>query len=57
MSQIRRTQKEIDDVLNRASEYSNEGETKFWGMSYEDGLEAMYDWLTEDEPESAPMDG
>lgn len=56
MSQIRRTQKEIDDVLNRASQGIDSGRSKFWGMNYEEGLRAMYDWLTKDEPECDPMD-
>jgi len=55
-ARIKRTQKEIEDVLNQAGECVNSGQSKFWGMSYEEGLREMYYWLTEDEPEHAPMD-
>jgi len=54
LDKIKRTRKEIDDVLNKA--FETEDNSKFWGMSYEEGLIAMYDWLIEDDPEDAPMD-
>jgi len=49
---IVRTQKEINDVLDTASELIEEG-GRFPGMSYEEGIKEMYDWLvgnTEDNP-------
>lgn len=45
MYTITRTQDEIDKQLNLANEGIDEG-TKYPGMSYEEGIQAMYDWLT-----------
>jgi hypothetical protein len=44
MNEITRTKKEIDDQLNEAQKYIDEG-SKYFGMSYEDGIVAMFDWL------------
>ena len=41
------TQDEIDEVLNQCAEAADSGESKFWGMSYEQGVEAAIRWLTE----------
>ena len=43
---IVRTKEEIDEVLNEVNEIKNSVGSKFHGMSYEEGLEAMHDWLT-----------
>jgi len=42
---IKRTQKEIDEVMNWASEGIDEG-SKFHGMSYEEGIRDAIDWIT-----------
>lgn len=42
--EIVRTDKEIDEVLNKASESMEHG-SKYPGMSYEDGIKNMYEWL------------
>ena len=39
-----RTEKEVDDVLERIEE-SYETGTNFPASSYEDGLKEMYEWL------------
>lgn len=45
MSEIVRTQEEIDDVLNECVEIENNEGSRFHGMSYEQGLQDMYAWL------------
>ena len=54
--EIKRSQEEIDQVLNEAQKITEAGPSKFSGLKYEDGLVAMYEWLTEDEPEFGPME-
>ena len=51
---ITRTQTEIDKQLNLVMEGIDEG-SKYPGMSYEDGILAMYDWLT-GQSDDAPME-
>lgn len=41
---INKTEEEIDDVLNRASEAEDEGVSKYPGMSYEQGIKAALEW-------------
>jgi hypothetical protein len=48
-----RTNEEIDDVLNRCNEKVDEGGSRFFGMTYEQGIVAGIDWLlgnTDDHP-------
>jgi len=54
MKQIVRTEDEINRVLNWAVDDSEFG-SNFPGMSYEDGVREMYDWLVGDS-EDAPDD-
>ena len=52
MRTIVRSDKEIDDVLNKAAEGIEDGSV-YPGMSYEQGIQAFADWLfgdTDDEP-------
>lgn len=42
---IVREQKKIDDLLDKCAEMFDEGGSKFPGMTYEQGLSAMYSWL------------
>ena len=56
MYTIKRSEKEIDGVLNQACEHINEGTTKFRSMTFEEGLREMFDWLTADEPEASPLE-
>jgi hypothetical protein len=44
-----RSQSEIDHVLDRATQNTNDGESEYPGMTYEDGLIAMHGWLTDPE--------
>lgn len=44
---VKQTEEEINEVLNWAAEAQDDG-SKFPGMTYEDGVKAMYDWLTGD---------
>ena len=53
MYQIKKTEAEIDEQVNAAHEGRDDG-GKFPGMTYEDGVLAMLDWLTSDGDE-APM--
>jgi len=54
MNTIVRTQDEIDKQLNLAVEGIDEG-SKYPGMSYEEGIQNMYDWLI-GQIDDAPMD-
>ena len=44
-----RTTDEVDEVLNKCVEASDEGITAYYGMSYEDGVRAGIEWLTDQE--------
>ena len=48
--EIIRTQEEIDAVLEKCY-----GPTHYTGMTYEDGIRYMYDWLTDSEADN-PFD-
>ena len=43
-----RTKEEIDDLLNRCVESEETGESKYFGMTYEQGIKAAIEWLYED---------
>ncbi len=51
MYQIVRTSDEIDDLLNEVAEATDEGRTRFAGMTFEQGVADCYRWLTEPEAE------
>lgn len=52
---IIRTEKEIDEVYEEAMNTEAVGKSNFPGMTYEQGIIALYDWLTR--PNSAnPME-
>jgi hypothetical protein len=55
MYQLARTDKEIDEQLNVASEHINDGTVAWPGMSYEQGVQNALDWVlgNNDDP---PMD-
>lgn len=53
MEQVR-SQKEIDDLMNKVLDQMEKG-TKFYGMSYEEGIDATINWLF-NEDISNPMD-
>lgn len=42
-----RTEKEIDELLNRCVEAEETGESAYPGMSYEQGIKAAIEWLFE----------
>lgn len=52
--EVKRTQEEIDEVLNKAADGMDDG-SKWPGMSYEQGVDAAIRWLT-GESEDNPMD-
>lgn len=56
MYKIKRSNKEIDGVLNQACMNINVGTTKFRSMTFEEGLREMFDWLTTNAPEASPME-
>ena len=43
---VKRKEKEIDDLLNRCAEAEDEGRTAYPGMNYEMGVKAGIEWLT-----------
>ena len=46
--QIIRRPEVIDELLNMCAEQEDEGGSKFPGMTYEQGVKAAIDWLTEE---------
>lgn len=42
------TEDEIDDVLNRCADQTDEGGSRWPGMSYEQGVEAAIRWMQDD---------
>jgi len=46
MYEIKKTDEEINDLLNACSDQTDKGGSKFPGMSYEEGLQAAIEWLT-----------
>ncbi len=42
---IIRTQDEIDNILNQCADSETLGESKYPGMTYEQGIQAAIDWL------------
>ena len=44
--QIKRTDEEINDVLNRCSEAVEDGVSEFPRETYEAGVQAAIEWLT-----------
>lgn len=51
-SECIRTSAEIAQVMTWVMEGINSGKTHYRGMSYEDGLRAMYEWLTDPEADN-----
>lgn len=47
--EIKPTQAQIDDTLNRCSESADEGSTNYPGMTYEQGVEAGIRWMAGDD--------
>ncbi len=45
MKQIKRTQEEIDEQMNAACESFDSGWSRYPGMTYEDGIRAVYNWF------------
>lgn len=45
MIQITKTEKQIEQQLQKAEDASING-TKYSGMTYEEGMLALYNWLT-----------
>lgn len=46
MASIVRSPEEVEAVLNWAAENRDNGVSAYPGMSYEDGILAMYEWLS-----------
>lgn len=49
------TDEEIDAVMNECSERIDDGDSKYPGMSYEQGVQAALDWMRGLTPNS-PME-
>lgn len=56
MYQIKRTDKEIDRQMNMAADWEDRGGTGVFGMTYEQGCKAMFEWLTADTPDGIPIE-
>ena len=52
---LKRTEEEIDDVLNRAAEAEDAGKTQWPGMTYEQGVAAALHWAVGNQ-DNNPMD-
>lgn len=50
-----RTEEEINDLLNKCAESEDTGESKYPGMTYEQGIKAAIEWLTGDTDDN-PLD-
>ena len=53
---IVRTDEEINALLNECSEAEEFGKTKFRGMTYEQGIKAAIEWLTDLEVDDNPLE-
>lgn len=42
---VKRTDEEVNELLNRCSEAEENGESAYPGMTYEQGIKAMAEWL------------
>lgn len=51
MYRVERKDAEVDDVLNQCAEAECRGQSKFRGMSYEQGVQAGIRWIIGDESE------
>lgn len=47
--QVKKSDVEIDDLLNQCCEQEDQGGSRFSGMSYEQGMRAAIEWLTNEE--------
>lgn len=54
--EIKRDDTTINDLLNRLSDAIDEGICKYPGMSYEQGQQDMFEWLTDavGDPDAKP---
>jgi hypothetical protein len=54
---IKRTEEEINKLIDETNDIINVKGTKFHGMSYEEGIVAALTWLIEDDSETEyPLD-
>jgi hypothetical protein len=59
-----RSQEEVNEQIDRASDNINKGISKYPGMTYEEGIRAAIDWMSgesdelpmDDDSDDAPMD-
>ena len=54
--QMERTDAEINELRKKIDAVRCEGTTKYAGMTYEEGLNEMLEWLTESGGGDDPMD-
>ncbi len=55
MIKIVRTKEEVAEVMERVMDLMDERSTRYHGMTYLEGLEEMYNWLT-GEQEDPPVE-
>lgn len=53
---VKRSDKEIDRVMNAATEQEDKGETKWAGMSYEQGVNAALSWILGENDDDPMLD-
>jgi hypothetical protein len=43
--EIKRSNEEIDDLLNQCAEAEDRGDSRFFGMTYEQGIKCALEWV------------
>jgi len=51
-----KSQKEIQEELEKTYPYTDEGRSKFHGMTYEQGVQAALEWVLDDDDDENPME-
>ena len=46
--EMERSNKEIDDLIDRCAEQTNKGGSKYPGMTYEQGIREALEWITDE---------
>jgi hypothetical protein len=50
--EIKRTTKQIDDLISKCWDQENEGGSKYPGMTFEQGIKEAIDWITGNQDET-----
>jgi hypothetical protein len=52
MYEVKRSDEEIDELINKCHEQANKGRSKYPGMSFEEGVREALDWVFGDQEEN-----